>query len=59
MPAGERGEDFDASLSGEWEINPTLLHLLKTDYQVTARSTVLTWSLTGRREPANRRRSLT
>jgi hypothetical protein len=31
---GGAGEDFDASLPGEWEINPTLLHLLKTDYQV-------------------------
>jgi very-short-patch-repair endonuclease len=33
---GAAGEDFDASLPGEWEINPTLLHLLKTDYQVDA-----------------------
>jgi very-short-patch-repair endonuclease len=28
------GEDFDLSLPGEWEINPTLLHLLKTDHGV-------------------------
>jgi hypothetical protein len=33
---GGAGEDFDVSLPGEWEINPTLLHLLKTDYQVDA-----------------------
>jgi very-short-patch-repair endonuclease len=33
---GGAGEDFDASLPGEWEINPTLLHLLKTEYQVEA-----------------------
>ena len=31
---GGAGEDFNVSLPGEWEINPTLLHLLKTDYQV-------------------------
>jgi very-short-patch-repair endonuclease len=31
---GGAGEDFDASLPGEWEINPTLLHLLKTNHQV-------------------------
>ena len=31
---GGAGEDFSVSLPGEWEINPTLLHLLKTDYQV-------------------------
>lgn len=28
------GEDFDLSLPGEWEINPTLLHLLKTDHRI-------------------------
>jgi very-short-patch-repair endonuclease len=33
---GGAGEDFDAGLPGEWEINPTLLHLLKTEYQVDA-----------------------
>jgi hypothetical protein len=33
---GGAGEDFDASLPGEWEINPTLLHRLRTDYQVDA-----------------------
>jgi AAA domain/Protein of unknown function (DUF4011) len=29
------GEDFDVSLPGEWEISPTLLHLLKTDYGIS------------------------
>src|SRR5260221_1205209 len=33
---GGAGEDFDASLPDEWEINPTLLHLLKTEHQVEA-----------------------
>ena len=28
------GEDFDLSLPGEWEINPTLLHLLKSDHGI-------------------------
>ena len=28
------GEDFDLSLPGEWDINPTLLHLLKTEYGI-------------------------
>jgi len=28
------GEDFDASLPGEWEVNPTLVHLLKTEYGI-------------------------
>ena len=31
---GPRGHDFDIALTGEWEINPTLLHLLKTDHRV-------------------------
>lgn len=31
---GGTGEDFDVALPGEWEINPTLLHLLKADFQV-------------------------
>jgi AAA domain-containing protein/uncharacterized protein DUF4011 len=31
---GGAGEDFDLSLPGEWDINPTLLHLLKTEYSV-------------------------
>jgi hypothetical protein len=33
-PRGGAGEDFDLSLPGEWEINPTLLHLLDVDYGV-------------------------
>ena len=33
-PRSGAGEDFDASLPGEWEVNPTLLHLLRTDYGV-------------------------
>jgi very-short-patch-repair endonuclease len=33
-PRTGAGEDFDASLPGEWEINPTLLHLLKTEYGI-------------------------
>jgi very-short-patch-repair endonuclease len=31
---GGTGEDFDLSLPGEWEVNPTLLHLLRTDFEV-------------------------
>jgi very-short-patch-repair endonuclease len=31
---GGTAEDFDVSLPGEWEVNPTLLHLLKTDFEV-------------------------
>jgi len=31
---GGAGEDFDVNLPGEWEINPTLLHLLMTNHQV-------------------------
>jgi very-short-patch-repair endonuclease len=33
---GGAGEDFDVGLPGEWEINPTLLHLLRTEHQVEA-----------------------
>ena len=33
-PRGGAEEEFDLALVDEWEINPTLLHLLKTDYQV-------------------------
>lgn len=33
-PRGGVAEDFDLSLPGEWEINPTLLHLLKTEYGI-------------------------
>ena len=31
---GGAGEDFDISLPYEWTINPTLLHLLKTEFEV-------------------------
>jgi very-short-patch-repair endonuclease len=31
---GGTGEDFDVSLPGEWEVNPTLLHLLRTDFDL-------------------------
>lgn len=31
---GSAGEDFDITLPGEWEVNPTLLHMLRTEYQV-------------------------
>src|ERR1022692_2903505 len=31
---GGAGEDFEISLPGEWEINPSLLYLLKTDFEV-------------------------
>jgi hypothetical protein len=31
---GAAREDFDVSLPGEWEVNPTLLHLLRTEFQV-------------------------
>lgn len=33
-PRGNAGEDFDIALTDEFEVNPTLLHLLATDYQV-------------------------
>jgi very-short-patch-repair endonuclease len=33
-PRSGAGEDFELSLPGEWEINPTLLHMLKTDYGI-------------------------
>lgn len=32
---GSAGEDFDLALPGEWEVNPTLLHVLRTDFQVS------------------------
>jgi very-short-patch-repair endonuclease len=33
-PRSGAGEDFDVSLPGDWEVNPTLLHLLRTEYGV-------------------------
>lgn len=32
---GRTGDDYDVSLPGEWAVNPTLLHLLATDYHVS------------------------
>lgn len=34
VPQGGAAEDFEISLPGEWEINPTLLHVLATDFDV-------------------------
>ena len=31
---GGAAEDFDLALPGEWEINPTLLHVLQSDFEV-------------------------
>ncbi len=31
---GGVAEDFDLALEGEWEVNPTLLHALRTDFAV-------------------------
>lgn len=33
-PHGSVAEDFELSLPGEWEINPTLLHVLGNDFEV-------------------------
>jgi hypothetical protein len=40
-PRGGAEEDFDLTLTGEWEVNPTLLHLLSTDYDVRVDDTPL------------------
>ena len=34
VPRGSAEEDFDLSLPGDWEINPTLLHMLATDFGI-------------------------
>ena len=34
VPHGGAAEDFEVSLPGEWEINPTLLHVLASDFEV-------------------------
>ena len=34
-PRGGAEEDFEVALTDDWEANPTLLHLLAHDYQVT------------------------
>ena len=31
-PRSGASEDFDLTLPGDWEINPTLIHLLRTEY---------------------------
>jgi len=35
---GSAAEDFEVSLPGEWEINPTLLHVLANDFDVRLES---------------------
>lgn len=34
VPKGGAGEDFDLSLTDDFEVNPTLLHLLSSEYQI-------------------------
>jgi hypothetical protein len=34
-PRGAAETDFDVSLHGDWEVNETLVHLLRTDFRVT------------------------
>jgi len=34
LPRGNASEDFELSLPGEWEVNPTLLHMLGVEFQV-------------------------
>ena len=48
---GGTGEDFDVSLPGEWEVNPTLLHLLKTDFEIELDRSELLGVLDQDREP--------
>jgi very-short-patch-repair endonuclease len=45
------GEDFEVSLPGEWEVNPTLLYLLKTDFQVEVDRTELLGLFDQEQEP--------
>lgn len=33
-PRGSAGENFELSIEGDWEVNPTLLHLLGSDFEV-------------------------
>jgi very-short-patch-repair endonuclease len=40
-PRGGAEEDFDLSLPGEWELNPTLLHLLSVDHDVDVEGAAL------------------
>jgi very-short-patch-repair endonuclease len=48
---GGTGEDFDLSLPGEWEVNPTLLHLLRTDFEVDVTGTGILSLLDQDQEP--------
>ena len=48
---GGTGEDFDVSLPGEWEVNPTLLHLLKTDFEIELDRTEVLGLLDQHRDP--------
>ena len=50
---GGVGEDFDVSLPGEWEINPSLLHLLKTDHHIELNEADLLASLDQESDPPN------
>ena len=34
VPRGTAGEDFDLSLPGDYEINPTLVHFLATEFKI-------------------------
>ena len=56
---GGTGEDFDVSLPGEWEVNPTLLHLLKTDFEIELDRAELLGFLTKTGSPRTRRRCST
>ena len=56
---GGTGEDFDVSLPGEWEVNPTLLHLLRTDFEIDLDRAELLELLDQGEEPPARHRSLT
>lgn len=48
---GGTGEDFDVSLPGEWEVNPTLLHLLRTDFEIELNGAEILGLLDQDREP--------
>jgi len=50
---GGTGEDFDISLPGEWEVNPTLLHLLRTDFDVDLDGSELLELFDPEQEPPN------
>ncbi len=52
---GGAGEDFDVSPPGEWEINPTLLYLLKTEHQAEADAAELLELLDQEGEPPDPR----